>query len=231
MRARETPLPPNGSLGRAAACVLECHSSAIDPTLAVCGNEGAYNHGKTPFADAIAAPCFASAPTHAQLSPSIPVGASFGPRTAGSGRAFPAQDLRCSLVALSARGRWRAGWAGSISHTSSPRSRVGPSPQRREGGELPDPSPYMGMSQFQRTRAFFVQTGSRAYPAATLEDAALCYVQLLDDPTAKVCASPPLSAAERLRLGQLVLRLLVEEIRAPVAGERWASPRSGPPGP
>jgi len=87
------------------------------------------------------------------------------------------------------------------------------------------------MSQFLRARAFFVQTKARLYPAATLEDAALCYVEFLDDPTAKVCASPPLSPAERLRLGQLVLRLLVEEVRGHAAGERWANPRSSPPGP
>jgi hypothetical protein len=80
-------------------------------------------------------------------------------------------------------------------------------------------SPKRGMPYFQRERAFFVRTEASVFPAATLEDAALCYVELLDDPTSKVCASPPLSAAERLRLGQLVLRLLVEEMRAPPAGD------------
>jgi hypothetical protein len=79
--------------------------------------------------------------------------------------------------------------------------------------------PYRGMSQFQHPRAFFVRTEAQVYPATTLEEAALCYVQLLDDPTSKVCASPPLSATERLRLGQLVLRLLVQEMRAPAAGD------------
>jgi hypothetical protein len=79
------------------------------------------------------------------------------------------------------------------------------------------------MSRLQLARPFFVQTGARVYPAATLEHAALCYVELLDDPTSEVCASPPLSATERMRLGQLVLRLLVEETRGHAAGEQWAS--------
>lgn len=56
---------------------------------------------------------------------------------------------------------------------------------------------------------YFVIAGGRLVAAmATIEQLAAVWAAYLDDPTASICACPPLTARQRRQLGELVMRWL-----------------------